>query len=178
MSRRRRPMSSERTRFAMTSRRAVISGSLIACPPVRITLPLLLRLGLLVHVLLAQLGYGHLKETGEVEDRCVFLIPADICAAVAWSSVIDSATPVVAEELAGSGAGLDALLAVAGTLDNVAFLEFAYRQLEEFCQSPDVGSADANIAGHPATQAGAFQTVKRLVTHGFSLSIPLDRFKC
>src|ERR1700721_2142908 len=124
MSRRRWAMSSLRGRADMTARKAVISRSLIslspwapspwAPSPLRICFAALWR-GL---VLLAQLCHRDLQEAGKVEHRGVLLVPADIAAAVFRPPLVPRAAPVVAEELAGAKAGLDALAAFAGAFDD------------------------------------------------------------
>src|SRR6478752_3976929 len=61
-----------------------------------------------VHVVCAQLRHRHLEEAGELEHGGVFLVPADIAAAVARTRLVDGAAAVLAEELAGAETGLDA----------------------------------------------------------------------
>src|SRR5271165_6056943 len=76
-------------------------------------LPFLLRLGVPLRFG-AALGPDRLLiEIGEVVDRAVMLIPADIFAAVGRPRRIDRALPLRPEELAGVVGRLDQLLALA-----------------------------------------------------------------
>ena len=105
--------------------------------------------------------HGKLKEASVVEHRGVFLVPADIAAAVARPRFVDGAAAVLAKELAGGEARLDALAAFAGALDDMPFLELAHGQAEELRQPPDVVAADLDVAGGPATERRALQAIKR-----------------
>ena len=124
-----------------------------------------------VHVVRAQCRHRHLEEAGELEHRRVFLVPADIAAAVAWARLVDGAAAVLAEELAGAEAGLDALAALAVALDDMPGLELAHREAEELRQPPDVVAADLDIAGGAAAEGRAFQAIQRIVAHGGSLGM-------
>src|SRR4029079_8871150 len=95
-----------------------------------------------VRVVAAQFGHRTLVEPGELEDGGVFLIPADIAAAVARARLVHGAAAVLAQELAGAEAGLDALDAFARAFDDMLCLELADRQVEELRQPPDVIAAE------------------------------------
>src|ERR1700752_5269333 len=107
---------------------------------------LLFWLGTGIDILPANLRNRQLKKAGEVENRGVFLVPANIPAAILWPCLIDRAAAVFAKELASREAALDPLAAFTSALHNVAFFELAHGQLQEFGQAADVVAADLNIA--------------------------------
>src|SRR4029078_10681794 len=110
-------------------------------------------------------SHRQLVETREFVDRGVLLVPADVTATVAWARLVNCAAPVRPEELTGAEAGLDALAALAVTLDDVALLELSHREPQEPGESPDVVSAEFDIPSGPAAERRAFQAVERLRSH-------------
>src|SRR5579863_10533510 len=96
-------------------------------------------------VLLAQFRDWCLEEAGHLEHRGVFLVPANIAAAIARPRLVYRAAPVFAQELAGREPALDALAAFAGALDDVALLERRDRQPQMLRQPANIIAADLHV---------------------------------
>jgi hypothetical protein len=110
-------------------------------------------------LLLPQSRDAGLEKYSVLVNRLVRLVPAHVASAIVRPSLIDAAHVILVEKLAGLETLLDTLLALLGDLDDMAFLELGYADIQMFRESPDVITADANVTRHPTTQGRAFQAV-------------------